>query len=229
MSTINTDLQAARTALVDIFYQRSFLLSVPLARARERRHASDQRKAEHARRLGWISPEDALYIAGTDNPHDLNTALKTGRVRCRFWHRTRWWVWKEAEPREAIRLGSDGQSLVDDEHWGLRVHREDWCEYFGKPAAPASPADVPAPAAEKVQFRDATDDEIRVAMRAVYDEKGDERPDTKKIVPLVLDRLKASGLYARWRAVSEIAREPEFEERRNPPGPTRKSRTKQTK
>jgi hypothetical protein len=90
------DLQAARTALVDILYQRSFNLSIPLAPVRERRHASDQRKAEHTERLGWISPEDALHVAGEGNPHELEIALKAGRVRCRFQHKTRWWVWKGA-------------------------------------------------------------------------------------------------------------------------------------
>jgi hypothetical protein len=151
MYASNTDLQAARTALVDILYQRSFLLSVPLAAARERRHASDQRKAERIRQLGWISPEDALYIGGARR--DLESALNSGVVACRFYHVSRdhggrdhggrWWVWKEAEPREAIRIGTDGRSRVDNEQWALRVHQDDWHAYIEKPAAPAPPGDVP--------------------------------------------------------------------------------------
>jgi hypothetical protein len=78
---------------VDILDQRSFLLSVPLAAVQERNHASNQRKAERIRQLGWVSPEDALYIGGTR--HDLEVAPHSGRVRCRLQHAGRWWQSKD--------------------------------------------------------------------------------------------------------------------------------------
>jgi len=193
---------------------------------RERRIAKQRREAEHQKQAPWVNPRE---IAGEANPHDLETVLRSGRVRARFYAAGRWWQWKEATPREAIRIGLDGGSLVDSEHWVLRINEQDWCEYLSKPDASSSSAEVPPPVIEKVPLRDATDDEVRIAMRAVYDEAGEERPDTKKIVPLVRDRLETNGLYASWEKVGQIAREREFHDRRDRPGPTRKTKKRRTK
>jgi len=221
-SARNTDPWAARTALVDILYQRSFLLSVPLAAARERRHASNQRNAERIRQLGWISPEDALYIGGTRR--DLESALNSGAVDCRSYHVGRWWLWKEAEPREAIRIGSDGRSRVDNEQWALRVREEDWREYLGKSAASVSnPDDVPsATDLSARELRDADEDTIRNAIKGDYEErkKAGEKPlNLNEIITPVKRRLQQIGFYAARKTISEIAHSKEFEDLRERPGP----------
>jgi hypothetical protein len=102
------------------------------------RTAAEAREAHHEKNARWVAPEQ---IVGSSNPHALEAALRSGLVRVRFAHSSRWWIWKEASPREAIRLGATGASLVDSEHWLLRVSRADWLE-FAKPAA--APAPLPA-------------------------------------------------------------------------------------
>jgi hypothetical protein len=98
--------------------------------AQERRIAREGREAEHGKQASWVAPEE---LAGEGNPHELELLARSGRVRARFYHSGRhggrWWVWKEAMPREAIRIGSDGRSLVDNEQWALRVNEADWREY----------------------------------------------------------------------------------------------------
>jgi hypothetical protein len=113
--------------------------------AQERRIARERREAEHQKQAPWVDPRE---IAGEGNPHELETAVRSGRVRIRFVHTSRWWQRKEAIAREAIRIGSDGRSLMDSGHWELRVNKDDWRAYLEKPAAPASSADVPPPATE---------------------------------------------------------------------------------
>src|SRR5258708_26460660 len=114
------------------------ILRTRLRERREIRGARDRRQVHHAEEEKWIAPE----LASKGHPYDLETALKTGQVRCRLWHRSRWWVWKEATPREAIRIGSDGRSLVDSGHWELRVNKDDWHTYLGQAAAPTPSADI---------------------------------------------------------------------------------------
>jgi hypothetical protein len=189
--------------------------------AQERRIALERRQAHSA--TVWIGVERALEIEGTTDPTRLRMELKNG-LPCRYQHRQRWWQAKPIEEVAPLLAGRHPLDLQDD-RWELVVHKKWWRERLGKSAAPVPSADVPPPVTEKVQLRDATDDEIRVAMRAVYDEKGDERPDTNKIVSLVRNRLETKGLYAKWETVKQIAREKEFRGRRNKSGP-RKSRQK---
>jgi hypothetical protein len=226
MSTINTARSERRTRLKLVLAEPAEtetlerILHTRLRERRERRGAMARREAEHQKQAPWVDPRE---IAGEGNPHELETAVRSGRVRIRFVHTSRWWQRKEATPREAIRLGSDGRSLVNSGHWELRINEDDWRAYLEKTAATAPPGDVPPIVIEKVQLRDASDDEVRVAIKAVYAERGDERPNTKKIVPLVLDRLKTEGLYAKWDTVRRIIREKEFQDRRNRVGrPPRK-------
>jgi hypothetical protein len=194
----------------------------------ERRIAQERRQAH--RETAWIDIERALEIPGKDNPADLFAALAAGKIQCQFQHRARRWVSKPVPPRlwktSAIcgnqLIDSDGVNL-ENEHWKLVINERHWREYLGEPAAVAPSPRTPS------KPRDATDDEIRMAMKAVYNEKGDERPDTKKIVSPVRDRLAANGLYAKWETISQISREQEFQKRRYRPGPRRKSLKGSTK
>jgi|GEM_PF-3921449 hypothetical protein len=178
--------------------------------------AQERRQAHHAKDAHWLTVEQALKIEGTTDPTRLRMELKQG-LPCRFRHRGRWWQWS---PLEEVAPLLDGRNPLDlqDDRWELVVHEKYWRERLGKSGAPAPTTGT------GVQRRDATDDEIRVAMRAVYDEKGDERPNTKKIVSPVRNRLKSEGLYASRERIGDIAGEEEFKKRRNPPGPTKRSR-----
>jgi hypothetical protein len=180
-----------------------------------RRMAQERRQQVRAKEAHWISVDRALEIEGTSDPTRLRMEIKRD-LPCRFQSRQKWWCWKAIEEVAPLLAGRHPLDL-QDARWELVIHKTMWRERIGKPGAPAPSAGT------SVKHRDATDDEIRVAMRAIYDEKGDERPDSKKIVPLVLERLKAIGLCSKWRTVGQIAREREFEERRYRPGPRRKS------
>lgn len=197
------------------------ILRLRLRERRELRIAREGRQAHRIKEAAWISVDRALEIEGTIDPTRLRMEIKAG-LPARYQHRTKWWEARSIEQVAPLLAGRNPLDL-QDERWELVVHERYWRKRLDKRDVSSSAADVPLPATEKAQLQAATNDDIRVAMRAVYDEKGNERPDTKKIVPLVRARLEAGGLYAKWRAVSEIAREREFEERRNPPGPTRKS------
>jgi hypothetical protein len=189
--------------------------------AQERRIAREGRATFAKKDAHWLTVEQALKIEGTTDPTRLRMELKNG-LPCQFRHRGRWWQIKPVEEVAPLLAGRNPFDLQDQD-WELVVHERWWCERLNKPAAPMPPADVPSPATEKVPLRDASDDEVRVAMRAIYGEKGDERPNSKKIVPLVLDRLKTEGLYAKWDTVRRIIREKEFQDRRNRVGrPPRK-------
>src|SRR2546426_21671 len=93
------------------------------------RIAQKRRQAYRAEEAAWVDPRE---LAGKGNPYELEAALKSGQVRCRFVHVGRGWVWKEAMPREAIRIGSDGRSLVDDEASPFRADtdRLPWHSFF---------------------------------------------------------------------------------------------------
>jgi hypothetical protein len=170
----------------------------------------------------WISVDRALEIQVTTDPTHLRKAIKEG-LPCCFRHRNRWWQTKPVE-QVAPLLGGRNPLDLQDQRWELVVHERYWRERLGKPAASATAADAPPPVMEQVQLQDATDGDIRDAMRAVYDEMGGERPNTKKIVSPVRDRLKSKGLYASRDRVGDIAGDEEFINRRNPSGRTKKSR-----
>ncbi len=207
------------------------ILRKRLRERRERRGAMARRQVHHTEEEKWIDIAGALRIQDTDNPADLLAALASGKVQHRFVHPSRWWVWKAVPPRLWKEVAISGNKLIgpngsslENEHQELRINERHLREYLGKPAAPAPSPEVSPPAAEKVRLRDATDDEIRVAMRTIYDERADERPNTKKIVSPVRDWLKSKGLYATRDRIGDIAGEEEFKNRRDPPGRTRRTR-----
>jgi hypothetical protein len=173
------------------------------------RIAQERRQAHRAKEAAWIDIERALEIEGTSDSTRLRMELKQG-LPCRFQHRGRWWQWKPVEEVAPLLTGRNPLDL-ENERWKLVIHEKFWRERLGKPAA------LPPPT--QSHLRNAADDDIRVAMRAVYDEKGDERPDTNKIISPVRSRLEAAGLYAKWQAIKQIAGEREFKDRRNKPGP----------
>jgi hypothetical protein len=224
-NTARFDRRARLKLVVSESAETDAIIRILHKRLRERRIAQERRQAHRAKAEKWIDIARALEIQGTDNPADLAAALASGKVQHHFKHPTRWWVSKPVPPRlwrdgtisGKQLIGPNGSDL-ENEHQVLRINAQDWHEWLGKPA------DVPPIAAEKVQPRDAIDDEIRVAMREVYDEKGDERPNTNKIVSPVRDRLESKGLYASREKIGDIAGEEEFKKRRNPPGPTKRSR-----
>jgi hypothetical protein len=108
---------------------------------REVRIARERREAEHQKHAVWVDPEE---LAG--HPHDLETALTSGQVRCRFQHVGRWWQWRDVPDgmwkaaRNGARLiGSDGRSLVDSEQWVLRINQKDWRHVGGARREAAAP------------------------------------------------------------------------------------------
>jgi hypothetical protein len=105
--------------------------------------AEERRQVQRAEEAPWVDP---VELIGEGNPHELEIVARSGRVRARFYHSGRWWQWKEVTPREAIRIGSDGRSLVDSEHWVLRVNADDWHEYIDQ-QRPAEPSPQPVAAA----------------------------------------------------------------------------------
>ncbi len=182
------------------------ILRKRLRERRERRGAMARRQVHHTEEEKWIDIAGALRIQDTDNPADLLAALASGKVQHRFVHPSRWWVWKAVPPRLWKEVAISGNKLI------------------GPNGSSLDSPEVSPPAAEKVRLRDATDDEIRVAMRTIYDERADERPNTKKIVSPVRDWLKSKGLYATRDRIGDIAGEEEFKNRRDPPGRTRRTR-----
>jgi hypothetical protein len=195
------------------------ILCKRLRERRERRGAQERRQTHRAKDAHWISVERALEIEGTSDPTRLRMELKQG-LPCRFQHRGRWWQWKPVDEVAPL-LASRNPLDLEDERWELVIHEKFWRERLGEPAAPSPPAET------RSQLWDATDGEIRAAMRAVYDEKGDERPDTNKIISPVRSQLEAGGLYAKWATIKQIAREKEFSDRRNKPGPGKSSQRPQ--
>jgi hypothetical protein len=197
------------------------ILHTRLRERRERRGAMARREAEHQKQAPWADPKQ---IVGEGNPHELETAVRSGRVRIRFVHTSRWWQWKEATPREAIRFGSDGKSLVDGGGWELRVNKEDWRAHFCKPDASLPSADVLPPPTETVRLRPAPETEIQSAIGAEYEEAekaGRKAPNIKEVPRLAQARLRAKGFYASQRKIARIAEA--FKDRRRQPGRTLKS------
>src|SRR5260370_33057630 len=82
------------------------ILRTRLRERREIRGARDRRQVHHAEEEKWIAPE----LASKGHPYDLETALKTGHVPRRLWHRSRWWGWEETAPRKPIRISSPRRS-----------------------------------------------------------------------------------------------------------------------
>jgi hypothetical protein len=176
-------------------------------------HDSDARRLTEKRRQihhksNWISVERALEIEGTTDPTRLRMEIKQG-LPCRFQDSARR-CWKAIEEVAPLLTGRNPLDL-QDARWALVVHEKYWRERLGKPAASAPAADVPPPpVTEKIQVRDAADDDVRIAMRAVCSEKGDERLNINKIISPVRSRLEAGGLYAKWETIKRIAGEKEF-------------------
>ena len=190
---------------------------------RERHGAMARREAERQKQAPWVDPEE---LAREGNPHDLETVLRSGRVRARFYHSGRWWQWREAAPREAIRIGSDGRSLVDNEQWVLRIHQGDWSEYMGGPSLEAA-APVPAGSDAKTPLADADEGTIRAAIKDDYEkrkEAGEKARNLNEIITPVKRRLEQMGFYAARKTISKIAHNKEFEALRERPGPTWKNR-----
>src|SRR5258706_13840305 len=69
------------------------ILHTRLRERRERRGAMARREAEHQKQAPWADPKQ-IVVEG--NPHELETAVRPGRVRIRFVHTSRWWQRKEA-------------------------------------------------------------------------------------------------------------------------------------
>lgn len=170
------------------------ILRKRLRERRERVGAKARRQAESEKLAPWVDPKE---LAGNGNPYDLETALKSGRVRWRFQHRARWWVWKDPSQElwKAIKagmqlIGTDGASRVDNEQWVLRINEADWREYLSAPATRSENETSP---------RRATPQQIIAALQAVYDEAdaaGRKAPNVKEAPPLAQARLKTQGFYA---------------------------------
>jgi hypothetical protein len=190
--------------------------------------ALDRRQAEREKRAGWIAAKEVLLNAG--NPNDLIKALRSGAVDCLFVHPTRWWlkpstvpehVWEAAQFKNG-ELWRNGVCL-EGPHQKLVINERQWRELGKLPAVPAPPPET------RSQLRVATDDEIRIVMRAIYDEaeaRNEKAPNIKQIISPVRRRLEDGGRYAERTRVDDIAGENEFENRRPRPGPTQKSKTK---
>jgi hypothetical protein len=83
-----------------------------------------------------------------------------------------------------------------------------------------------APAAtDRRPLRNASVEEIRAEIRAVYDEAGE--PNIKVMADLVEPRLRARGLHTSKNYIMEIGAEPEFLARRRRPGKTKASERRQ--
>jgi hypothetical protein len=92
--------------------------------------------------------------------------------------------------------------------------RRDSLDRFIKTLVPAADAD------EKKPLRQATKEQIRVEIRAVYNESGDSPPNIKALPKLVRPRLHERGLDASENYIAEIGGEAEFKGLRRPPGKT---------
>jgi hypothetical protein len=202
------------------------ILRKRLRMRRERRGALDRRQVEQKKRAGWIA---AKVLLNAGNPNDLIKALRSGAVDCLFVHPTRWWLKPSTVPQTAW----DGAQFKNGELWRngiclegrhqqLVINEQQWRERLGKPP----------PDKTQSKLRDATDDDIRIAMRAVYDEaraRNEKAPNVKQIVSPVRKRLETGGCYVERNRVDDIAGENEFKNRRERPGPTQRNRKRQTK
>ncbi len=84
------------------------------------------------------------------NPNDLMKALRSGAVACLFIHPPRWWLKPSTVPQtawEGAQFKSDGKLwrngvCLEGHQQQLVINEQQWGQYSGKPAAPASSADV---------------------------------------------------------------------------------------
>ena len=121
-------------------------------------------------------------------------------------------------------VGADGSELENGQQWQFQIHKLDWCEHLGKPAASTPPADVPPSATEEVVLRHAPEPEIQSSIGAEYDEAekaGQKAPNIKEVPRLAQARLRAKGFYASQRKIARVAEA--FKDRRRQPGRTLKS------
>ncbi len=203
------------------------ILRERLRERRERRGALDRRQAHSAKDAHWISVERALKIEGTTDPTRLRMELKKG-LPCQFRHRGRWWQSKpleEVAPLLAVRNPLD----LQDGSWELVVHEKYWREWLAKPAS-ASSADVPPPPTEEVVLLpDADEETIRTTIKDDYEKrkKAGEKPlNVNEVITPIKQRLKQMGFYAARKTISKVAHNKEFEDLRERPGATWKTKQK---
>jgi hypothetical protein len=83
--------------------------------------------------------------------------------------------------------------------------------------------DPPAITRDKEPLRDAPEKEIRVEIRAVYRDAGNDPPNIRDLCKVVKPRLNARGLEASHRQIMEVGQQQEFDGLRRQPGKTKAS------
>jgi hypothetical protein len=95
---------------------------------------------------------------------------------------------------------------------------EDLLDWIGR-----DPANVCGDVSVEKQLRNASIAEIRTAILRVANDPANDKPNVKKLAPLVVAALEQMGAAASQNKIIEVAAEPQFEQLRRTPGKTKRN------